>query len=293
MIGFYKQIKNIEEFITEEIKEDIFANIDTGKVLMYTTDKYFIKVAKPKEIYFRESLKNDITNSDYLESLDFNVPKTVYRHTSRDFFIKIEELLPGKPLACHRNDFELNQTVDVKKVVTEISRIRETPINKSLTKDYTLDDKIDNYIYKIQDLLPEVLSDGLVARLEALADRIEEFAEVEWYLSHGDTIPRNILNVEGEFYFIDWEWCGLRDKMYDTVLFLLFTELPNNAVKKFSNYISDDNIISSYIDAVVISLKEIKNWAMVQDETVRDKHIEYWLETLEFALVKIENSPTI
>ena len=109
--------------------------------------------------------------------------------------------------------------------------------------------------------------------------------------SHGDLIPGNILVSGDDFIFVDWEWVGFRSKTYDLVMFLLFSNIPNQILLDFNKYYVDDNLLfSAYIDAVLISLHEIKIWKNEKIFTAnKDNMINMWRLTLQLALDLIEN----
>lgn len=74
-------------------------------------------------------------------------------------------------------------------------------------------------------------------------------------------------------------------------MFLLFSNIPNQILLDFNNYFFDDNLLfSAYMDAVLISLHEIKNWKNEKIFTAnKDNMIDMWHLTLQLALDLIEN----
>lgn len=74
-------------------------------------------------------------------------------------------------------------------------------------------------------------------------------------------------------------------------MFLLFSNIPNQILLDFNNYFFDDNLLfSAYMDAVLISFHEIKNWKNEKIFTdYKDNMINMWRLTLQLALDLIEN----
>ncbi len=109
-------------------------------------------------------------------------------------------------------------------------------------------------------------------------------------LSHGDLIPSNILVNNNKYIFVDWEWAAYRSKTYDLVLFLLFSNIPNHILLDFNAYFDVDSLLSAYLDSIMISLHEIKNW---KNEKIyienKENKINMWLLTLKEAVELIEN----
>ena len=143
-------------------------------------------------------------------------------------------------------------------------------------------------IFKYIDECADLLNPTIIQKCVKIADYSVEDNMV---FSHGDLIPGNILVSGDDFVFVDWEWVGFRSKTYDLVMFLLFSNIPNQILLDFNNYFFDDNLLfSAYMDAVLISLHEIKNWKNEKIFTAnKDNMIDMWHLTLQLALDLIEN----
>lgn len=76
-------------------------------------------------------------------------------------------------------------------------------------------------------------------------------------------------------------------ELYDLVYFLMFSKVNHSL-----DIIEDLNINNKeiYIDAVILSLKEIQNWAKlydVIDNSIVNKNINRWKRELNYILKKI------
>ena len=110
------------------------------------------------------------------------------------------------------------------------------------------------------------------------------------FFSHGDLIPSNILYKDNDFIFIDWEWAAYRSKTFDLTLFLLFSNIPHCVILNFKNYFDNNSLKSAYLDTLLISLREIKNWKNELSYTInKEQKIEMWILTLQKAVDLIEN----
>lgn len=143
--------------------------------------------------------------------------------------------------------------------------------------------KILKYINECEGYIDTVL-------IEKCSKIAENYNDCKLVLSHGDLIPSNILVNNNNYIFVDWEWAAYRSKTYDLVLFLLFSNIPNQILLYFKNYFDVESLLSAYLDTIVISLHEIKNW---KNEKIyienKESKINMWQLTLTKAVDLIEN----
>ena len=141
------------------------------------------------------------------------------------------------------------------------------------------DTKVKMIAYLADYQLASVLNNVTIEQCKKIISNLESGS---FCFTHGDLLPSNmIVNSKKYLSFIDWEWCGIRSSTYDKVFFLLFSGVPNYMVSKIKNYIPEDCRSSAYIDVILISLREIKNWLKVDDNVeVKGERIKMWLSVL-------------
>ncbi|MDD4036691.1 MAG: hypothetical protein PHS45_05175 [Bacilli bacterium] len=77
----------------------------------------------------------------------------------------------------------------------------------------------------------------------------------------------------------------MKPKYYDIIYFLLFADNPKNVINSIDKYIRDETIKKEMLkDAVVITLREIKNWSVVSNKQLKEKYIKIWRDSLKIII---------
>lgn len=103
---------------------------------------------------------------------------------------------------------------------------------------------------------------------ERIPELLDFFQFVNNYLSdhavtmvacHNDLVPENILLKEQDIYFIDWEYSGMNDPMFDLAAFFLEARLNDEQKKTFLLHYFQDEPIST------VMLTKIQFYQFTQD----------------------------
>lgn len=264
--------------------KDISNKISDDYYFKYAFNDYFFKIATCNNFHYKP-LCNEIRLGNINFANQLLKPKILFTYYSENIVVKIEERIDSVPLANKRDDFSTRIDCDKTKLIEKIKLISEVKLESDI-KFPRFNRKVK--IFKYIDECADLLNPTIIQKCLKIADYSVEDNLV---FSHGDLIPGNILVSGDDFIFVDWEWVGFRSKTYDLVMFLLFSNIPNQILLDFNNYFIDDNLLfSAYMDAVLISFHEIKNWKNEKIFTdYKDNMINMWRLTLQLALDLIEN----
>lgn len=162
-------------------------------------------------------------------------------------------------------------------IIDSIAKIKDYDISFKLDKSYDRIEKINKYLIAISDYLDS----NIVNKIKSQLNKIKTL-EFDTVISHGDLIPPNIFKDKDQIKFIDWEYVGMKPKYYDIIYFLLFADNPKNVINSIDKYIRDETIKKEMLkDAVVITLREIKNWSVVSNKQLKEEYIKIWRESLK------------
>ena len=236
-----------------DLLDNTFKNVSNDYYLTCIVNDCFLKVATRDNFHFK-SLCNEI----YLGNVNFNSqflkPKMIFTYCSENVAIKIEEKINAIPLGKKRDDFSIEINYNESELIKKINLISKVKLDSDIDLlIYNRNKKILKYINECEGYIDTVL-------IEKCSKIAENYNDCELVLSHGDLIPSNILVNNNNYIFVDWEWAAYRSKTYDLVLFLLFSNIPNQILLYFKTYFDVESLLSAYLDTIVISLHEIKNW---------------------------------
>ncbi len=266
-----------------DLLDNTFKNVSNDYYLTCIVNDCFLKVATRDNFHFK-SLCNEI----YLGNVNFNSqflkPKMIFTYCSENVAIKIEEKINAIPLGKKRDDFSIEINYNESELIKKINLISKVKLDSDIDLlIYNRNKKILKYINECEGYIDTVL-------IEKCSKIAENYNDCELVLSHGDLIPSNILVNNNNYIFVDWEWAAYRSKTYDLVLFLLFSNIPNQILLYFKTYFDVESLLSAYLDTIVISLHEIKNW---KNEKIyienKESKISMWQLTLKKAVDLIEN----
>lgn len=244
-------------------------------------DKYFAKVGKNSNELFFNNLVKEI-NLYKSNQKNLLMPKLIDSYISNQYCLIILEKINGKSLSDNRNDFNLHlshrKRIDIAKCILNIKYIK---LNYVFEKNYNRKEKLDKYLESSRNYI----SKSTYLKINELYSvLIKEPKRV--VIAHGDLIPSNIIIYKNEVKFIDWEYISFMPELYDLVYFLMFSKVNHSL-----DILEDLNINNkeSYIDAIILSLKEIQNWAKLYDvieKNIVTKNINRWKRELNYILKK-------
>jgi thiamine kinase-like enzyme len=159
----------------------------------------------------------------------------------------------AEPLANRSNGFAVSGPVHAGAVLEEIRKLQAVDIPGDWVSAYHRGQKILAYLEVIHSHLPA----RMIRVLGSIGTQWDSGRGV--VLSHGDLIPPNIMVRDGCYWFVDWEWAGLRPPSYDPALFLLFSRRPDEVLGLFDKTGGPWDTEELYKDCVVIAAREIKN----------------------------------
>lgn len=245
-------------------------------------DKYFAKVGKNTDKLFFNNLVKEI-NLYKSNQNNLLIPKYIDSYISNQYCLIVLEKINGKVLNTNRNDYNLHlshkKRLEISKCILNIKNIK---LNYEFENSYNRKEKLDKYLEKSR----RYISKSTYIKIDSLYSTLSKEPK-RLVIAHGDLIPSNIMIYKNEIKFIDWEYISFMPELYDLVYFLMFSKVNHSL-----DIIEDLNINNKeiYIDAVILSLKEIQNWAKlyeVIDNSIVNKNINRWKRELNYILEKI------
>ncbi len=242
-------------------------------------DKYFAKAGRNSDKLFFDNLVKEIR---FYQSNQDNVivHKLVDSFVSDEYCLIVLERINGKTLSNQRNDYNThlshNKRVAIAKAVLNIKDIK---LNFEITKTYSRKEKFEKYLEKSKNYI----TNNTYIKLNSLYNVLSKESK-KVVMGHGDLIPTNIMLDKNTVKFIDWEYISYVPELYDLTYFLMFSKVSHTLD------ILDDLKVNNkevYIDAIILSLKEIQNWAKLYgkiDNSIVDKNIRRWKRELNYIL---------
>ncbi len=264
-----KDITKIKETLEEKQRDNII------------NDKYFTKVGKNTDKLFFDNLVKEIRLYENNQNNSI-LPRLVDSYISDNYCLIVLEKINGKTLSNQRNNYNThlshNRRLEIAKKVLNIKNIN---INYELESNYSRKEKLDKYLEKSR----KYISKNIYLKINSLYNILSK--ESKLVISHGDLIPTNIIIDKDEVKFIDWEYISYMPEYYDLTNFLLFSKVHHSL-----DILDELNVNNKkvYIDAVILSLKEIQNWAKLYgkiDDSIINKNINRWKRELYYILKRL------
>ncbi len=262
-----KDIAKVKKTLEEKQRDNII------------NDKYFAKAGKNSDKLFFNNLLKEIKLYENNQNNKI-LPKLVDSYVSDEYCLIVLEKINGKTLSNQRNDYNThlshNKRLEIAKSVLNIKNIK---LNYDLDNDYSRKEKLDKYLERSK----KYISKNTYLKVTSLYSVLSKESK-RVVMAHGDLIPTNIMIDKDEVKFIDWEFISYMPELYDLAYFLMFSKV-NHALDILDDL--DVNKKEVYIDATILSLKEIQNWAKlygVIDNSIVDKNIKRWKRELNYIL---------
>lgn len=119
--------------------------------------------------------------------------------------------------------------------------------------------ELEKYEKVVEQLNGLLFSDYIMLKELLLNFMDEHIKNTIFVPCHNDTVPENfLLDKEGKYYLIDWEYSGMNDPAWDVTSYIIESQLPKEAIDLFLFAYYGQNM------TVEDELK-IKGYLMVQD----------------------------
>lgn len=266
-----KDIVKLEKNLEEKQRDNII------------NDKYFAKVGKNSDKLFFDNLVKEIRLYQNNQN-NVIIPKLVDSFVSDYYCLIVLEKIKGKTLSNQRNDYNThlshNKRIEIAKAVLNIKNIK---LNFEINKAYSRKEKLDKYLEKSKNYISKKTYTKIKSMYNVLSKESKKVV-----MGHGDLIPTNIMLDKNTVKFIDWEYISYMPELYDLTYFLMFSKVNHTLDILDELKVNNKEI---YIDAIILSLKEIQNWAKLYgkiDNGIVDKNIKRWKRELNYILKRFE-----
>lgn len=211
---------------------------------------------------------NEFFNSQLMSQMKFNVETNYFNPNDG---IKITTYLEHSQQLTH-------QIISNEKYLNAIANKLSLLHNSELVfkNEFNVFDEFDKYISLLKN---KELFYQYHPRISQLLDK---FYSIRQYhhnnpqlLSpcHNDLVPENILWKENNIYFIDWEYSGMNDPLFDIAAFLLESRLNETNTMKFLGYYLNTSS-DKYIKSALIKIRDYQFtqdilwfvWTLVKEE---------------------------
>ncbi len=245
-------------------------------------DKYFAKVGKNSDKLFFNNLVKEIKLYENNQD-NVIIPKLVDSFISNEYCLIVLEKINGKTLSTQRNDYNTHLSHDKRlSIAKSVLNIKNIKLNYDLDNDYNRKEKLDKYLEKAKKFISKNTYLKITSLYGVLIKKPKKIV-----MAHGDLIPTNIILDKNEVKFIDWEYISYMPELYDLTYFLMFSKVNHSL--DILNELNVDNE-EVYIDGVILSLKEIQNWAKLYgiiDDNIVNNNIKRWRIELNNILNKL------
>lgn len=183
------------------------------------TDSYVVRIpgAMTENLIVRD---NEAANSLAMSEAGFNVETCFFDSTSG---IKITKYLSE---SCTLDHQSIKNFSNLKFIAEKLYLLHQSPIK--LANRFDVFEEFDKYMGLLKNKA------HFYQYNDSIADLLVFFQTIQLYFSqnmtsltvcHNDLVPENILLKENNVYFIDWEYSGMNDPMFDIAAFLLEAKL--------------------------------------------------------------------
>lgn len=272
----------LEQFFDKAVINELVYTLQSQQRVTRMNEAHFVKMACNDGSDFFASIVHEIDVYNHFKDRE-NMPTLLYSYVDSEQAILVLETIQGNVLAKQRDAFMIREQADQTKILVEIKKLANWSIPVGWTSSYNRDEKLDMYL----KLLKCELSEEMVKRLFDRRGTLHSNRPMKW--SHGDLLPMNIMQINNQYRFLDWEWAGLRPATFDPVVFTLFSGEPSVQIHQLTELTHFWEVDELYCDALIVALREIKNGLFLQDRVRREQAIRRWKLVAEIALKKLEH----
>lgn len=209
-----------------------------------------------KRGYQRQKLSDEIMWREKAKSL--NVPLPAIKEYCVDKMIMCEEVVVGTPLNRLKKNEQgsylhtaksalyilMENTAEITTVMNYKEQL-ESQIGLLCSSETRLDSKT---LVQIQVIVKKI-SDALVS---------DGDASLTIALTHGDFQPANILCNDTAVWLIDWEYCGMRQKEFDLMVYDLQARAPAGLAQRMKAGITGNNCDQKSSSLVSYTLTKLR-----------------------------------
>ncbi|MGY4677039.1 phosphotransferase [Pasteurella sp. P03HT] len=238
-----------------DIVDTVFLGGMTNKNYLVTTqqEQYVVRIpgAMTESLIVRD---HEAINSVVMSEAGFNV-ETCFLDAESG--IKITKYLSDSMTLDHDT---IKDTTHLIQVAKQLRALHQS--NAKLANRFDPFLEFDKYLGLLKDKL------RFYHYHQRMPELLDFFQFVKNYLSehtvtlvacHNDLVPENILLKKQDVYFIDWEYSGMNDPMFDLAAFFLEARLNDEQKKTFLLHYFQDEPISA------VMLTKIKFYQFTQD----------------------------
>lgn len=176
------------------------------------------------------SRENEAYNSMLMSEQGLNV-KTLYFNEQSGF--KITQYLPYHLTLNHHN---IGEMVYLKRIAEKLYDLHSSQVQFHNT--FNVFDEFEKYIHLLNNQSSFLHYHQDIPLVLNYFEKAKEILTPSLSLvpCHNDLVPENILFHQESMYFIDWEYSGMNDPLFDIAAFLLESRLSVEKQELFLNY---------------------------------------------------------
>jgi len=268
----------IRGFLTADAFKDLADRIQRGEAVTKVTGRYVVKVRTMAQPYYLKTLDNERRFLTLGPDLPIGLPKVVFADFTEARGILVLEMIEGRALAERREDGGLAWSVQ-QDVLGRIAMMQRTALPKGWAGAHDRNAKVHQYLAALSSSGEEFAKD-VVRALQSAVGRLG--VGVDPVISHGDLHPMNVLRSDDRFWFIDWEYAGIRPASFDPATFVIYANDPRAGVMRLPLVGGPWNVRELYEDAFVLAARQVKNW-LTQEPTGTLSRVRaaVWAETVK------------
>ncbi len=175
--------------------------------------------------------ENESVNSLIMSEKGFNVETCFFDAKTG---IKITKFLENSEALNHQSIKKLS---NLKKIAKRLKELHS--ISVEFNGEFNIFIEFDKYIsllknkdlfYKFSEDMPQLIDFFTLVKSYLIANRGDLIA------CHNDIVPENVLIKNEEVYFIDWEYSGMNDPMFDIAALFVESRLNKDEQEYFLKY---------------------------------------------------------
>ena len=272
-------ISILKKYFNENDIKELEKSLKKSQRETIINDNYFAKVGNNSDILFFNNLIKEIELYENNHN-NTNLPELIDSKVSDKYCLIVLKKINGKTLSNQRNEYSIHLSQSKRIMIAKsILNIKNIKLKCKLDKKYDRKEKLDEYLEKTKKYISKKTYIKILSLYNILTKNSKKNV-----IAHGDLVPTNIMLDNDSIKFIDWEYISYKPEFYDLTYFLMFSK------KNHSLDIIDELNINNkevYIDAIILSLKEISNWVKlfgIIDNYVIEKNIKRWKRELNYVL---------